>query len=145
MNFLQREAGIDFDSHVIDETLRRALGGNLQARALVKDLETGNTGVHQNNIKQAWRNVSLLNSLGIYNRDIRADNFMSCRIIDFGSSWTEPHAILDNVDEDEAREQRLSDCAQFEEMAEQEGIKTTSKVPLCGYNLRPRKKLWGSS
>ncbi|KAI1360580.1 kinetochore Sim4 complex subunit FTA2-domain-containing protein [Xylaria arbuscula] len=142
MKFLQREAGIDLGTNIIDESLKQALGGNLQARAIVKDLETGNTGVQKHNIEQAWRNVSLLNSVGIYNRDIRADNFMNCRIVDFGSSWTEPHAILDNADMDEAREQRLSDRGQFEEMTELEGIKTSSKITVHHYNLRPRKRSW---
>ncbi|KAJ2996212.1 hypothetical protein NUW58_g1049 [Xylaria curta] len=145
MNFLERQEGIDLCTSIIDENLRRALGGDLRARAIVKDLEIDTTRLQKKSIDQAWRNVSLLNSLGIYNQDIRTENFMNCRIVDFGSSWTEPHAILDKadkVDADEAREQRLSDCAQFDEMVEQEGIKTTKKTPTSRHNLRPRKKSW---
>ncbi|KAI1277415.1 kinetochore Sim4 complex subunit FTA2-domain-containing protein [Xylaria sp. FL0933] len=141
MNLLERREGIDLCTDVIDKNLQRALGGDVRARAIVKDLEIGNTGLSKSNIQQAWRNVSLLNSLGIYNRDVRADNFMNCRIVDFGSSWTEPHLLLDKVDAVEAREQRLSDCAQFDEMTEREGIETTLKTPTSRHSLRPRKKL----
>lgn len=140
MKLLERKEGIDLGTNVIDKGLRRALGGDLRARAIVKDLETGDSGLNKDNIGQAWRNVSLLNSLGIYNRDVRADNFMNRRIVDFGSSWTEPHVILDAADVDEAREQRLIDCSKFDEMTEVEGIKTSLKTPTSRHNLRPRKK-----
>lgn len=140
MKWLEREEGIDLGTNLIDKDLRRALGGDLRARAIVKDLEAGDSGLDKGNIGKAWRNISLLNSLGIYNRDVRADNFMNCRVVDFGSSWTEPHVILDAADVDEAREQRLIDCSKFDEMAEEEGIKTTLKTPTSRHNLRPRKK-----
>ncbi|KAK5637439.1 hypothetical protein RRF57_013154 [Xylaria bambusicola] len=145
MNFLERQEGVDLCTNVIDKNLRRALGGNLRARAIVKDLEIDNLRLQKKNIDRAWRNVSLLNSLGVYTQDIRTENFMNCRVIDFGSSWTEPHAILDKADEidtDEASVQRLSDCVLFDEMAEQEGIETTKKTPTSQHNLRPRKKAW---
>lgn len=140
MKWLEREEGIVLGNNVMDKDLRRALGGDLRARAIVKDLETGDSGLNKNNIGQAWRNISLLNSLGIYNRVVRADNFMNCRIIDFGSSWTEPHVILDSADVDEAREQRLIDCSKFDKMMEMEGIKTRLKTPTSRHNLRPRTK-----
>ncbi|KAF2973058.1 hypothetical protein GQX73_g618 [Xylaria multiplex] len=138
--WLEKEEGINVCTDIIDRDLRRALGEDLRTRAIVKDLETDNVGLKKANIGRAWRNVSLLNSLKIYNRDVGADNFMNCRIVDFGSSWTEPHAILDAADTDEAREQRLSDCSKFDEMTEKKGIKTRTKTPTSRHNLRPRKK-----
>ncbi|KAI3321482.1 kinetochore Sim4 complex subunit FTA2-domain-containing protein [Xylariaceae sp. AK1471] len=140
MSRLGREEGIDLCTNIIDKDLRWALGGDLRARAIVKDLETDDIGLNKDNIGRAWRNVRLLNSLKIYNRDVRAENFMNRRIVDFGSSWTEPHIILDSVDIDEAREQRLSDYAKFDEMTEKGGIKTTLKTPTSRHNLRPRQK-----
>jgi hypothetical protein len=140
MTWLESEEGIDLCTDVIDKDLRRALGGDLRARAIVKDLETGDSCLAKDNIGRAWRNVTLQNSLKIYNRDVRAENFMNRRIVDFGSSWTEPHIILDSVDDDEAREQRLSDYSKFDEMTEKAGIKTTLKIPTSRHNLRPRKK-----
>ncbi|KAI0096277.1 kinetochore Sim4 complex subunit FTA2-domain-containing protein [Nemania sp. FL0031] len=140
MRWLEKERGVDLCAGVIDKDLKLALGGDLRARAIVKDLETGDKGLNRNNIWRAWRNVSLQNSLNIYNRDVRVENFMNCRIVDFGSSWTEPHVILDSVDADEAREQRLSDCSKFDEMTEEEGIKTSLKTPTSRHNLRSRKR-----
>ncbi|GAW18342.1 hypothetical protein ANO14919_078170 [Xylariales sp. No.14919] len=143
MMWLEHEKGIDLRTDLIDEDLRRALGGDLRARAIVKDLESGDSGLNKGNIGRAWRNVSLQNSLKIYNRDVREENFMNGRIVDFGSSWTEPHAILDSADAkdvDEAREQRLRDCSGFDEMTEKGGIKTTLKTPTSQHNLRPQKK-----
>ncbi|KAI0450503.1 hypothetical protein F5B21DRAFT_428145 [Xylaria acuta] len=140
MRRLEREEGIDLCTDIIDDDLQLALGGDLRARAIVKDLETGNSGLNKNNIGQAWINVSLMNSLKIYNRDVREENSMNGRIDDLGASWTEPHVILDAVDDDEAREQRLSDCSKFDEMTEKGGIKTTLKTPTSRHNLRPRKR-----
>jgi hypothetical protein len=64
----------------------------------------------------------ILNDLGIYNRDVRADNFRDGLLVDFGSSVTGPDIILQKFDEDKLRETSLEDGAMFEDMLDNENI-----------------------
>ncbi|RYP52149.1 hypothetical protein DL769_010720 [Monosporascus sp. CRB-8-3] len=133
--------GLDLCSDVIDDDLRQALGQDVRIRAIVKDLEVDRRGLNSKNIHETFRRVTRLNYLKIYNNDIRAENFMNCRLVDFGRAWTEPHAILKAMDEVGARTRRRKDRVNFDEMIEDEGIKTTLKallVPGPEYQLRSR-------
>ncbi|KAI1176977.1 kinetochore Sim4 complex subunit FTA2-domain-containing protein [Nemania sp. FL0916] len=137
---LEKDSGIDLCTNIIDDDLLRALGGETRVRAIVKDLETADVGVNDDNVGRASRSVNLLNSLKIYNRGICAENFIDGRIVDFGSSWTEPHVILDSADADEANEQRLGDRAKFNDMIEKEGIEKDLKTSAASRHvLRPGK------
>ncbi|GAW14442.1 hypothetical protein ANO14919_038450 [Xylariales sp. No.14919] len=126
------EEGIDLNQWVLDRELREALGGDTRVRAIVKQLEKGPTKIHAGNIRRAWRSVCLLNdSLKLYNMDIKADNFIGHKLVDFGSSWTEPHKLLDYLEEDRenmAKAFRLKDRVNFEDMIEEEEIRTRLQV-----------------
>lgn len=142
--------GLDLGTEVLDEKLRRALDGGGRVRAIVKDLAPSRTSVTSRNVRAALWRVRKLNELEIYNRDIRAENFVGGRLVDFGSSWTEPHMILNALEPDDIEDSRLEDLVMFDDMIEEEGIKTRPKLQALNNsevgnqrNLRPRQKAKG--
>jgi len=137
-----QEQGVDMGSNLLGKKLRRATGGRGRIRAIVKDLAPENKPINKGNFKAALRNVKDLNGFKIYNRDIRAENFKGPHIVDFGSSWTEPHCLLDALEDWTARESRLEDLVMFDNMVTEEGI-TESRVALP--NLVYLRKLRSSS
>ncbi|KAI1273104.1 kinetochore Sim4 complex subunit FTA2-domain-containing protein [Xylaria sp. FL0933] len=140
-----RKEGFDLKQHLLDSELREALGGDTRVRAIVKHFEKTPVKVHAGNVRRAWRSVHLLNDgLKVYNMDIQAANFIGYRLVDFGSSWTEPHKLLDYLEkemETTAKAFRLKDAVNFENMIEDEGIKTRLKVlPESEHQLRSKGK-----
>lgn len=96
--------------------------GGLRVRAIVKDLASNNPGVETKKLKTVLARIKALNKHQIYNRDIRLDNFRDGQLVDFGTSWTEPHALLDALDEQAASGFRLADKVQFDRMLTDEEI-----------------------
>lgn len=122
------QMGLDLGTDILDNELRRALPGGGRVRAIVKDLAPGKTCITSKNVRAALGRVRRLNELHIYNRDIRAENFRAGKLVDFGSSWTEPHIILDALDAEEAEDSRLEDLVMFDDMIEEESIKTRPRL-----------------
>jgi hypothetical protein len=135
-----QEMGLDLRTDVLDNKLQLALEGGGRVRAIVKDLAISTTSVNSRNVRAALRRVKKLNELQIYNRDILAENFVSGRLVDFGSSWTEPHIILDALKPDDAEDKRLKDLVNFDDMIEEEEIKTRPRLRVLP-NMEYRKKL----
>ncbi|KAI1126145.1 kinetochore Sim4 complex subunit FTA2-domain-containing protein [Nemania abortiva] len=129
------ERGYNFETGVLDdEDLRRAFGSGGRVRAIVKDLEVDNKGLNSGNIRKAFERVRALNQLKIYNRDVRAANIMNCRLVDFGSSWTEPHEILSASSQQTILGEKLAYMLEFDQMIADENIKTRFKaLPDEGY------------
>ncbi|PCD21389.1 hypothetical protein AU210_016354 [Fusarium oxysporum f. sp. radicis-cucumerinum] len=118
--------GIDF-GHVNLAYQRSTIGG-LRVRAIVKDIGSSNSGVTSTTARRILGRVVSMNKEGIYNMDIRIDNFRDGKLVDFGSSWTEPHALLDFCPPHAALERKMADRVMFEQMAEDEEIKTRGKL-----------------
>jgi hypothetical protein len=136
-----RNAGTSLDTQLLDDELRQALGGDTRVRAIVKHLEANPKKLDARNIRRALRSVYLLNdTLKIYNMDIKADNFIGYRLVDFGSSWTEPHALLEYLERENtemARDKRLKDKGNFDDMIEENEIPTRLQVlPTSRHQLR---------
>lgn len=134
---------LDLEYRVVDDKLRRAMGGDTRVRAIVKTLDKNPRKVDAQNVEKAWQRVFLLNhSLKIYNMDIRADNFINYRLVDFGSSWTEPHILLKYLEDTNpkaAKAKRSKDRANFQDMIEEEDIPTKLRViPTSRHQLRSR-------
>ena len=74
--------------------------------------------------------------------DIKAGNFIGHRLVDFGSSWTEPHELLRYLDKKGkiiAGHKRGADTQNFEDMIEEEQIPTRLRVvPMSKHQLRSR-------
>ncbi|KAH8744627.1 kinetochore Sim4 complex subunit Fta2, partial [Diaporthe sp. PMI_573] len=97
------------DSHNSSET-------PCATRAIVKKLAGPASGLTVRRQGKVLRDILILNRLGIYNRDVRADNYRDGLLVDFGSSVTELDIILRKFDEDELRETILEVGGVFEDM-----------------------------
>ena len=92
-------------------------------RAILKELASDDSGVNADTAYSVLRSIKKLHSLGIYNRDVRADNFRDGLLVDFGRSRTTPHCYL----EDKPRELLISkgeDFGGFDSMMTDESIRT---------------------
>jgi len=122
-----RDRGVDLGEDDIDDEARQLLGCGQHARAIVKDIASNDTGICAKNMRRVLADIRQLNQLKIYNKDIRSQNYRDGLLVDFGSSWTEPHRILDALDEVdklEAAACRIEDLVNFDDMVEEEGIGT---------------------
>ncbi|KAF4945631.1 hypothetical protein FSARC_14400 [Fusarium sarcochroum] len=119
---------IDLGLDDVDLDYQRSTIGGLRARAIVKDVASSDSGVSSKTIRKILIKVISMNKAGIYNMDIRIDNFRDEKLVDFGSSWTEPHALLDSLSADAALESKIADRVMFEQMVEEEEIKVKGGV-----------------
>lgn len=122
------EKNIDLELDRVSPKYQRATAGGYRVRAIVKDLVSSDSGVDEKSLWKVLSGITNLNRHGIFNMDIRIDNFRDGKIVDFGSSWTEPHALLDALDDEAAEEHRLTDRVMFDEMVEQEEIPNRKMV-----------------
>lgn len=141
-----KEKGIDLRADLfVDEKPHGAMRGNDRVRAIVKDFSPQDSGLNSKTIRKVLRDIRFLNrKLEIYNMDIRADNFRNGLLVDFGQSWTKPHAILSSMDEEEAAHERLTDLVMFDGMIDEEKIKTEVRAmpnPQYLRNLRSWRKV----
>ncbi|SCO92376.1 uncharacterized protein FRV6_16504 [Fusarium oxysporum] len=119
---------IDLGLEDIDLDYQKSTIGGLRARAIVKEIASSDSGVNSKSIRKILSKVITLNKAGIYNMDIRIDNFRDGKIVDFGSSWTEPHALLDSLSQDAALESKIADRVMFDQMVEEEEIENLGEV-----------------
>ena len=136
------QSGIDLEEDCLDDD-----GGSWSpeptrrlrpVRAIVKELASQDSGVNSKTLAKILRDIKELNRLEIYNRDILKDNFKDGMLVDFRSSWTEPHCFMHSADKEEPREMRLGDLVMFDNMVELEGFKTRVRARP---NWRYRSKL----
>lgn len=113
---------VDLELAKVDLAYQRQTAGGCRPRAIVKDIASANAGVGEKNLSKILRGIWALNRLRIYNMDIRLDNYRDGRIVDFGSSWTEPHALLDALGDTAAEDSKLADRVMFDQMVRDEGI-----------------------
>jgi hypothetical protein len=119
---------IDLGLRDIDLDYQKSTIGGLRARAIVKEIASSDSGVNSKSIRKILSKVITMNKAGIYNMDIRIDNFRDGKIVDFGSSWTEPHALLDSLSQDAALESKIADRVMFDQMVEEEEIENRGEV-----------------
>ncbi|KAI1198648.1 kinetochore Sim4 complex subunit FTA2-domain-containing protein [Nemania serpens] len=131
--------GVDLGSRTISKELRPPSFDTNLVRAIVKDFEPRPSGLNSNNVRQALRRLKRLNEIQVYNRDIRGENFRGGYLIDFGSSQTEPHCLLDTLNEDEAEAKKEEDMIMFDEAVIEDKVKTTVRAFLERRRQPPRK------
>ncbi|KAI0095527.1 kinetochore Sim4 complex subunit FTA2-domain-containing protein [Nemania sp. FL0031] len=140
-NWLEGE-GIDLGTEWLNDEVVSIIAGGGRPRALVKDFESAGPGLDEQTeqqIRTIFRRVCLLNNLGIYNRDVRAENFRNGWLVDFDTSYTLPHDIYNALPPSEAEDTQAEDVAKFEDMIEEAGKKMVF-LPRKRFNLRPRLK-----
>ncbi|KAM7185167.1 Kinetochore Sim4 complex subunit FTA2 domain containing protein [Rhypophila sp. PSN 637] len=104
-----------------DEEYRRRAQGS-PVRAIVKDFIEPELAIDLAVLRRILANVRSLNRLGILHWDIRASNFKAGLLVDFGSSWTEPHCIMDAVPTNVSEEWWWTDLVMFDDMVEELGF-----------------------
>jgi hypothetical protein len=136
---LLEKRGIDLWDVGPDNAYRQKMEGKFPARAIVKELIDQYSGVDAKNVGKILKNIRCLNGLKIYNRDIRSDNFSHGLLLDFGSAWTEPNCILNALDRGDAEEWKRVDLVMFDDMVEDEGIRTYVRaLPNADYCIKLR-------
>ncbi|KAF4981719.1 hypothetical protein FZEAL_2521 [Fusarium zealandicum] len=139
MEILQGHS-VDLGLEDVNQDYQRTTLGGFRARAIVKDLASADPGINTKNLDKILVDIVLLNAQGIYNMDIRLGNYRDGKIVDFGSSWTEPHILLDALDDEAADESRLADRVRFSQMVEDEEIPNPKKIiAVHRMRLRPRR------
>ncbi|KAJ4245792.1 hypothetical protein NW762_013916 [Fusarium torreyae] len=116
------DRNIDLGQDDIDPDYQRSTIGGLRARAIVKDVASSDSGVHTRSLTKILSRIVSMNRGGIYNMDIRIDNFRDGKLVDFGSSWTEPHACMDNLGRRAVLRSKFADREMFDEMVKEEEI-----------------------
>ncbi|KAI1123663.1 kinetochore Sim4 complex subunit FTA2-domain-containing protein [Nemania abortiva] len=134
--------GIDLGTEILSDELLPIVGGAGRPRAIVKDFEIAGTDFDKQTpqqIRSSFRNVWLLNKLGIFNRDIRAENFRNGWLVDFDTSYTLPHDIYGALPPSKAIGMQAEDTVDFEEMLKRVG-KNIRFLATKKFNFRPRLK-----
>ncbi|VUC34645.1 unnamed protein product [Clonostachys rosea] len=123
----------------VDLAYQRQTAGGVRPRAIVKSLASSDHGVTELDLKKILDRILVLNRERIYNMDIRLDNIKDGKLVDFGSSWTEPHILLHALDAGTAYSYRTTDRVMFDEMLEDENIPNPKNiVAIHSMTLRPR-------
>lgn len=119
------QSGVDLEEDCLDDELGQPLGDPQHPRpirAIVKKLASPNSGLDKDSVGRMLKSIRELNKLQIYNKDIRKDNFRDEKLVDFGSSWTEPHCFMGDTNILNATDTRIGDLVMFDEMVDMEGI-----------------------
>ncbi|KAI1131773.1 kinetochore Sim4 complex subunit FTA2-domain-containing protein [Nemania abortiva] len=134
--------GVNLGSRSLSEELRPPHLDTTLVRAIVKDFEPRPSGLNSKNVRLALRKVRRLNEIRVYNGDIRGDNFRGGYLVDFGTSQTEPHCLLDSLEEDDLEGKKLEDMVMFDEAVAEDEVKTKVRALLERRQqpLRKRKR-----
>jgi hypothetical protein len=119
-----RKKGIDLDEDNVNDKLLQVNQEDGRVRAIVKDFVPGDSGVNTKNLRGILRDIRALNKLGIYIGDVRADNFKGGKLVDFGSSSTVPHCIMESLDQEGLMDEKFKDLVGFDEMVVEEELVT---------------------
>ena len=97
-------------------------------------------------IPQMREDLYALHDMGVYVQDIRKDNYMDGKLVDFSRSRTRPHSLLDqNIrSQNLIGRELLGDLKAFDRMLLEAGIRTRENAlpgssELCRLRPRPKK------
>lgn len=95
-------------------------------RAIVKALVHEKVPFTEKMIPQMKSDLTALRRMFIYVRDIRADNYLGGKLVDFSSAWTAPHILVSTyLRPQESIDSDLQwDLEQFDQMIKNSGIQT---------------------
>lgn len=120
------QSGVELEEDCLDDELSQPEDHPQHPRpirAIVKKLASSNSGLNnKGSVGRMLKSIKELNRLQIYNKDIRKDNFRDEKLVDFGSSWTEPHCFMGDSNILNATDTRIGDLVMFDEMVDMEGI-----------------------
>lgn len=99
-------------------------------RAIVKDLVRTEVCFTKAMVRKMRTDLRKLREIHIVVRDIRSDNYLDGKLVDFSVSWTVPHLMLSR----DIRSERaidislVSDTYDFDDMIKDEGISTNIRA-----------------
>lgn len=114
-------------------------------RAIVKELVLDSVPFTAAMVPQMLRDFKRLRRIFIYVRDVRADNYLGGKLVDFSSAWTAPHILVSSYlrSWNAINSDLTWDLEQFDAMVKDAGIATWSRAtpnPKYISMLRPRPK-----
>lgn len=137
-----KNRGVDLQLDLVDLGYQRAAKGGLRARAIIKDLAPVGPDINQKNVKSALIDILMLNREGIYNMDIRLDNFRGGKLVDFGSAQTEPHIFVQSLTGVNYDDVTVADWVDFSRMAREGSLRIPKAIgPPHIMMLRKRKSV----
>lgn len=123
-----RDRRVDLGLHNADVEYQEDAIWAGKPRAIIKALAPAETGVCEKSLPKILSRIARLNNHGIWSQDIRKDNFRDGRLIDFGSSWTAPHKLLDALQGVALKERLLVDRSMFDQMVRDEEIPNPKNI-----------------
>ncbi len=141
------EYGVDLDESCLDSDsstnssptpgARRATTSR-PIRSIVKKLASPDPGITYKTIENIRKDIQELNRLKVYNTDIRRDNFCDGKLVDFGSSMTEPHCLITAENSFLSKQSQDGDMAMLEDVVDKAGILVRWRT---SENLEYKKRL----
>ena len=113
-------------------------------RAIVKDLVEEQTPFTNIMVDRMLRDLKSLRKIAVFVRDVRRDNYLGGKLIDFSVSWTAPHVMLSSslFNYGDIEQEIDWELKKFDDMIKESGITTWVRAtPNEDYlsKLRPRK------
>jgi hypothetical protein len=95
-------------------------------RAIVKALVHDKVPFTENMIPQMKKDLTALRRMFVYVRDIRVDNYLGGKLVDFSCAWTAPHILVSTYlrSQESINSDLQWDLEQFDQMIENAGIQT---------------------
>jgi hypothetical protein len=120
------------ESELVKPLLRRK-----PFRALVKELVEEEPDVTESLIKRMLKDLRALHSLGIYVMDVKIENYVGGKLVDFSVSCTEPHHVFrdDLRSEDDIRALKNMDYDEFDAMISELGVETKVRASMMNFEL----------
>ncbi|CAG9978720.1 unnamed protein product [Clonostachys byssicola] len=112
--------GVDLGWGEVDLEYQQNTLWGLRPRAIVKDLAVDTHEYWDGKILNTMlQGILRLNRHGIYNRDIKENNYVGTQLVDFGRAWTMPNLIYDGLPEWQQAGELYIDTLRFKEMVEE--------------------------
>ena len=108
-------------------------------RAIIKALAPSKTGLREISLQAFLKHIVRLNSLGILIQDVQERNIRGGKLVDFGSSWTAPHKLLNALHGVALSERLLIDRSMFDQMVWDEEIPNPKKIKAI-HSMRRRSQ-----
>jgi serine/threonine protein kinase len=127
--------------------------------AIVKDLVTYPNPFSAGHVSHMCNDLEELHKLGILVRDIKIDNYLGGKLVDFSQAWTTPNPSFDHIHPLQLQEQRQQDPHMLQECIVDWGLENRwdwdkvdfpQELDACacgksekdGYGIDPRRYDW---
>ena len=112
----------------------RSISERQPLRAIVKDLRREEICFTKTMVRRMKADLFKLRKILVFVRDIRSDNYLGGKLLDFSVAWTEPHLMLSTDVQSQAAIdiEVTSELHEFDEMVREEGINSKVRAVPAG-------------